>query len=108
MRSADIPAFLRPVVRWLGTRFLRKQRVASCPRCHSKFALPPVMTDLLWEERVDCIHCGHAMALLEVIGFALRNGSMKEQRMSRSRRICGYAPSTLRRSMSGTFREKVA
>lgn len=69
MRSADIPAFLRPVVRWLGARFLRKQRVTSCPRCHEKFALPPVMTDRLWEERIDCIHCGHALSLLEVLQF---------------------------------------
>ena len=72
MRSADVPAFLRPVVRWLGNRFLRKQRVTSCPRCHEEFALPPVMTDRLWEERIDCIHCGHALALLEVLQFSGR------------------------------------
>lgn len=72
MRSADVPAFLNPVVRWLGTRFLRKQRVTSCPRCHEEFALPPVMTDRLWEERIDCIHCGHALALLEVLQFSGR------------------------------------
>lgn len=63
MNPEDLPGLLRIPLRWGLNRMLRKGRPASCPQCQQILTLPLPLTDLLWDTRVDCPHCGLAMSL---------------------------------------------
>lgn len=63
MNPEALPGLLRVPLRWGLNWVLRKSRPVPCPQCQQTFSIPLPLTDLLWDTRVDCPHCGLAMSL---------------------------------------------